>query len=195
MSWLEFIAAMASALAWPMAAVIVAVLFRKQLRALLDGPLSKLRAGPLEVEWDLRAASTEVDVEQAATTEVDAGTPDARLFAGDTVAELTGVAKQSPMAAVMAGFAKVETALRELLSGKAPEVAVQGFGAVRLARAGLELGLVTQESVRAIEGLAVLRNLAAHGKETDLGVQRAIDYLVMVDAILFALGHRPDDTS
>lgn len=44
MSWLEFFATIIGSLAWPVAAVIVAVLFRKQLRALLGGPPSRLRA-------------------------------------------------------------------------------------------------------------------------------------------------------
>lgn len=181
MSWLEFFATIIGSLAWPVAAVVVALVFRKQLRALLSGPLSRVRAGPLEVEWDRQLSEAEVDL----------GEPDARSFDGPTVAELTRVAQQSPVSAVMAGFAKVEAALRELLSAQTPHVPVEGSGAVRLARAGFELGVVTDESVRAIEGLAVLRNLAAHGRETDLDAHRAIDYLAMVDAVLFALSRPP----
>ena len=46
-------------------------------------------------------------------------------------------------------------------------------------------------AVKAVEGAAVLRNLAAHGREADLGEARALDYLALVDAVRFALGHQP----
>jgi len=36
---------------------------------------------------------------------------------------------------------------------------------------------VQAETVKALEGAAVLRNLAAHGQEGDLDEARALDYL------------------
>ncbi len=43
----------------------------------------------------------------------------------------------------------------------------------------------------ALEGAAVLRNLAAHGQEGELDEARALDYVALVEAVSFALSHRP----
>jgi hypothetical protein len=67
-------------------------------------------------------------------------------------------------------------------------------GAVRLAREAREAGVITAESLEAVEGMAVLRNLAAHDGE-QVSERRALDYLNLADALLFSLrrGARPDD--
>jgi hypothetical protein len=51
----------------------------------------------------------------------------------------------------------------------------------------------TPKTAQAVEGLAVLRNMAAHGRSNDVSAARAKDYLALVDAVLFALraGPRP----
>jgi hypothetical protein len=54
--WREFIASVIDSLAWPAAAAIVAWLLRDQLRQLLAAPIRRLKAEPLEVEWDHEAA-------------------------------------------------------------------------------------------------------------------------------------------
>lgn len=58
---------------------------------------------------------------------------------------------------------------------------------MQLARRAQEADLVQPETVRAIEGIAVLRNLAAHGHEAELDEPRALDYLALTDAVIYAL--------
>lgn len=60
-----------------------------------------------------------------------------------------------------------------------------------LARRALEAGIITPETVEAIQGVAVLRNLAAHGEQTDLSEARALDYLALIDGVLFAIRRGP----
>jgi uncharacterized protein YutE (UPF0331/DUF86 family) len=48
--------------------------------------------------------------------------------------------------------------------------------AAGLARIALQHGLITDETAQAVQGLTVLRNLTAHGRENDLTVERALDY-------------------
>jgi hypothetical protein len=38
-----------------------------------------------------------------------------------------------------------------------------------------------------IQGVAVLRGLAAHGDANDLPPEEAMDYLALIDAVLFAI--------
>jgi hypothetical protein len=49
------------------------------------------------------------------------------------------------------------------------------------------LGLISEETFRAVGGLAVLRELAAHGHDDTISADRARDYLVLADAVLYAL--------
>lgn len=53
MSWLDFISRMTGSLAWPLAAIIGALLLRRPIANLLaHAPLKRLKAGPIEVEID-----------------------------------------------------------------------------------------------------------------------------------------------
>lgn len=182
MSGFEFASSLVGSLAWPLVALIVAGLFRRQLSALLSRPLSSLKAGPLEAVWDRQVAEVEAELPR-----ISVEAPLSR-GAADTD-RLREIARVAPAAAVLAAFALVEEQLRQLLMDSGEDVG-QG-GATQMARRALEAGLVRPEAVKAVEGAAVLRNLAAHGREIDLDEARALDYLALIDAVSFALGHQP----
>jgi hypothetical protein len=179
----QFIASLVSSLAWPGAIIVLALLFRRQLRQLLSGPLKRLKAGPsgLELEFDRLISEAQAQVEPA---------PDvAELEAPESaVADLAEVARASPAAAVLDGFARVEQELRERLRAAGDPRADNKRGALMLARAALDAKLITPETMEAIRGMAVLRNLAAHGGAADLSEDRAREYLALADAVLFAIG-------
>lgn len=58
-----------------------------------------------------------------------------------------------------------------------------GRGLARMAR---QRGLISEETLAAIEGVSVLRDLTVHSGG-DIGVDRARDYLALADAVLYAL--------
>lgn len=182
MSGFEFAASLVGSLAWPIVVLIVAVLFRRQLSVLLGRPLSSLKAGPLEAVWDRQVAEVEVELPgspSGVTSAVDGADTD----------RLRQIARAAPAAAVLEAFALIEEQLRQLLLDA--EVDAGRGGAMQMARRALEAGLVRPETVKAVEGAAVLRNLAAHGREAELDEARALNYLALADAVSFALGHRP----
>jgi hypothetical protein len=47
--------------------------------------------------------------------------------------------------------------------------------------------LITAETQDAIEGLSVMRNLAAHGKQDDLSPQRAHEFVALSQGVLYAI--------
>jgi hypothetical protein len=109
MSTEQFVASLVHSLAWPVAALSVALLFRRQISRLLGRPMNRLRAGPLEFEFDRLLATVEADVD-----------PRKRPVPGESVAiELAGIAEQAPLAAIIESFGRVEAALRELLAAAA----------------------------------------------------------------------------
>jgi hypothetical protein len=66
----------------------------------------------------------------------------------------------------------------------------RSMGSRTLARLARERGLISDETLTAIDGLAVLRNLTFH-TNADIGVDRARDYLALADAVLYALRPKP----
>jgi len=101
------------------------------------------------------------------------------------VDELGRLAQASPNAAILEAHSRLEHELRELTKDLTADQRPRGV--VALARLALEQGLITPETLHAIEGVTTLRNLAAHGRQAEVSPERAMDYLALVDAVLFAL--------
>lgn len=181
---MEFVASLAGSLAWPASFVIAGLVFREQLIVLLSGQLQRLKAGPLEMEF----------FERVAVIQAELDTRPAEIGAGyrETLADsLRRLAISSPPQAILEAHAKLEERLRLLLreAGQDPD---QTLGIRRLVDEARVRNLVTDEMARAVDGVTVLRNLAAHGHARDLSSERALDYLALVDTILFSLG-RPSN--
>ena len=145
-----------------------------------------MRAGPVEVEFDQELAEVREELRRSpelAAAEVPA-------LAVTLREELARLAEVSPEAAVSAAYARVEARLVEVLdSAGAPSAsAVGGRALARLARSH---ELISDETLTAVEGLSVLRDLAAHGPGSTIGVERARDYLALADAVLYALRAKP----
>ncbi len=172
MSALQFIASLAGSLAWPVLVFSLALVFRKQLSGLLARPLSSIRAGMFTAEWDREVAET--------TTELIERPSVQRLSLNE---DLLTVARVSPAAAVVEAFARLERQLRQLLTDAGLDS--ERLSAARAARQAFDAGLLSQETMTAIERLADLRNLAAHGRGDSLDESRAVEFFAMVDAVAF----------
>lgn len=181
MSARQLIASLVSSLAWPITVLLIAVLFKTRIAELMSSGVKRLKAGPFEVEWERALSEARVELDQPGIP-----SPDVAANALPATADLAKIAQVSPSSAVVAGYARVEQALQEKLSTIADETPLR-LGGAGLARLAAQRGLITDETARAIEGLAVLRNLAAHGRAGDITSDRAIDYLALVDAVLFVL--------
>jgi hypothetical protein len=193
----QFISSLVSSLAWPAAAFGIALLFRRQLAELLSTSLRRFKAGPLEFEFDRVLSSVEAEIGSTGSLPrrelegmASPGTTGARTLSG-LVDELGPVASASPTAAIVEAHSRLEHELRELT--KDLTVDQRPRGVVALARLALEHGLITPETFNAIEGVTTLRNLAAHGRLAEVSPERAMDYLALVDAVLFALRQTPHE--
>jgi hypothetical protein len=161
----------------------LAIVFRAQLSKLLDSPLRRFRAGPVELEWDRVLANVEIEVpSDVPATEGATG----------VAAELADLARKAPATAILQAFSQVEQRLRELIGADGREPAA--VGAVALARVAAGRGLISPEAVKSVEGIAVLRNMAAHTR-TRVSDDQAVDYLNLVDAVLYTLNQKPGDHS
>jgi len=172
----QFIASLVQSLAWPAALVLVAVVFRVQLRRLLTGQLRRLKAGPIEAEFDrlISHVRTELPLVQAVPGAVAVSD------------ELSDLVRTSPRAAILEAHERIEALLRDALE-QAGERVDDADSAAALARRAGDRELITPQSANAVEGLAVMRNLAAHEVSGEVTPEGATRYLVLADSVLFAL--------
>jgi hypothetical protein len=178
MTVLGFIAALFQALAWPVVVLIIAIMFHRQVKALLSEQLKRFKAGPVEVEWERTTVRVETLVEPAPPRLSAAG--------GSLVTELGSVASTDPGGAVLKAFDRVALKLRPVLRGDEPETERPYSRLAEKMRAATEAGRVNPEAARAVEGMLTLRNLTAHvGGE--ISPRRASEYLALADAVIYSL--------
>ena len=189
-SVLEFIASLASAVGWPLAAVVIVLVLRRPIaRMLTERPPKRVKAGPFEAEWDQALAQAETEIQGLPS----APEPEVAAAGGTLRDELESEAKNVPVVAVLEAFARVEQELRKIVAEVSPEVSPERaarMSAVGLARSAARAELITPDTVLAVEGVAVLRNLAAHGGAREITTEQALEYLDLADAVLFALRAR-----
>ena len=179
-------ASLVQSLAWPICAVIGAALFRKPLEEALRRGIHRLKAGPFEMElFDRTLATTEAETDPIPLIVGPPSGADSSLSA-----ELGTIIEASPAAAVMEAHARVERRLREMLEGTGL-AGSRPQGIRQLARDAAASNLISSESVRAIDGITVMRNLAAHGTRGDVTPDRAVEYVSLAEAILYALQQPP----
>lgn len=183
MSGLAFVASLVESLAWPTSVVLIVVTMRKPIAAAMTR-LSKARVGPVEAEFEQGLAEVRHDLRHAPELATHTGdTPTPMLSLPE---ELTRLAAASPRAAVLEAFARIEARLRELLADAGVNVDDRQSG-VALARIAHRHQLISDETLNAVEGLAVMRNLAAHSPTDDISLDKALDYLALADAMLYPL--------
>jgi hypothetical protein len=171
----EFIAS----IAWPLTALLIALLFRNPLTDALRTGSGALSAGPFRLEWEERAAEIEADL----------GLPPSisKGKIGGAAGRLDEVAEVSPTGAVVEAFGQIELALRSLLDERGAKDLDRPWSVRHLAEVALEQKLISPETKDAIEGLSVMRNLAAHGGQKDLSSQRAHEFVALAQGVLYAI--------
>jgi hypothetical protein len=167
--------------------LVILLVFRSTIRSALAGQIKRWQAGPggVEVEyWELTAERARDQLPP------DAEEQAAEVFGGGLVGELTPVAEAAPEAAVMEAFARIEQELRRITQGLEPTENLKRMGVRQLAVVASRHGKISDEVLNAINGLSVLRNLAAHGQVSDLNTTRALEFVHLADAVLFALANQ-----
>jgi hypothetical protein len=178
---LQFVAA----LAWPAVVLILAFAYREAIGRMLDRPPTRVKVGPLEVEW----AETERAVAVALAT--GAAETARSTLSGSLLDRLAALAETDPSGAIIAAWSEVERALRDRLGSIGQQPSVSGTTLTHLAR---ESGLISAQTEEAINGLRVLRNLSAHGQAGEVDHEKALDYITLADATVYAIQTwRPKD--
>jgi hypothetical protein len=183
-SWLAFMASLVHSLAWPTAVAVGVVVLRQPIGVALGRGVHRLRAGPFEVEFDQELTAVRAELSGVAE--------DAKTGGVGLVGELSRLVQVSPRVAILEAFTRVEIRLAEVLQEGSPGTWLAPGLGLMMAHTAHAHGLISDESLGAVQGLAVLRDLVVHAPEIDPGAQRARDYIALADATLATLGRKPD---
>jgi len=133
------VASLVQSLAWPAGVVAVVIVLRKPIGVALGRGVRRVKAGPVEVEFDQLQAEVREELARSpelAETQVPAPVGQAPVPVGSLREELSRLAEIAPGAAVVAAYHRIEGRLIEMLDspGVPPHSRLGGWGLARMAR-------------------------------------------------------------
>lgn len=182
MDWLTFISKAIDSLAWPVAGIVLGLMFRKKLLELLP-TLRKVKAGPLEAEFEMAAkqvlAGTADVVSKEAKT--DAPHPTTGSSVGDAAAKLL-TARAEPTATIIEGWSTLDGELHKL--GRQTGIEIDPLeNQLKVYQATMDSDVLPAETKKLVRELRKLRNQVAHAQVVPTP-DSAQDYLVAVERVV-----------
>jgi hypothetical protein len=195
MSVLEFIASLFSSLGWPVAAVALALIFRRPLLAILGKlvqrmeALTTVKAGVFEAVFaearpDLLPpagqAKRERGLERRSVSESDVLAPKQRGL----IERARVIADVDPRAAVLTAARALDLTLEQVMG----DLNIQPTGAYGRDIWQLwDIGAIEPTDANRLTELRQLRNVAAHETADDISTESALDYADAVESMMTAL--------
>jgi hypothetical protein len=193
----SFIASLVSSLAWPAVIVAILVIFHRQFGTMLDR-LARVRIGagggsaPADPDWSQAEAAVRQSL-AAARPPIAAGPGGSRAPGGRPGPGRDGAGAGSSrdaaaqQALVEDRWQALAGELRDLIarSGAAGAPSLAGAGFEQLMDTALRAGRLDSATVRSLDGLAHLRNLAR--SSTGLTEQQAQEFGVLADAVSYTM--------
>jgi hypothetical protein len=185
MDVMTFTAEMTRALAWPVALIVVGLIFRPTVKGLLEGTrLRRIQKG----EWsaDFETAAKEVRAELPGPVQ---NLPEPAI--SGLREETQHLADIAPAAAVSQAWNQLE----ERVAAMAAQAGVTKRLLPEVLRTLAEKGVVQPAVSDSILGLRNMRNLAVHAPPKHLTAEKAREFVTMVDAIMWTLEQNLKNTS
>ncbi len=182
MDWLTFISKLIDSMAWPVAAVLLGLIFRKKLAELLP-LLRKVKAGPLEAEFEIATKQVLASTAELAAKErkPDASQIEDKSSVEDTASKLL-TARSEPTATIIEGWSTLDGELHKL--GR--QTGINGdplLSETKLYREIMDSDVLPIETRSLVQDLRQLRNQVAHAKVVPTP-ESAQDYLVSVQRVV-----------
>jgi hypothetical protein len=174
----QFVASLVASLAWPVAVVIVAIVFRSPISEMINR-LEHVKS-PIFEGW----AKVAAEAHQAVLATGVAVPPRRDAPDYSLTAQFSDLARVSPPGAVMTAWVEVDKALNAKIQAAgavpAPSLHMPNW------QAALRAGIVDEGGAVALQRLRDLRNLAAH-KSDSVDAARALDFLALADSVMWAI--------
>lgn len=171
---------------WPATVLILAFGFRKPVAELIQR-ITAIRAPGVELEAEARANAAAA-VATAVAESVAAKDASPSVESAAKLNHLRALADVQPTTAILQGYETLESVLRRILEAAnlADDQSHLPPASVRKAAAH---GLVEESSIAAVDGLAVMRDLVAHGGSAQVSTRDAHSYISLVTAAIYAITH------
>lgn len=186
MSTRQLVESLVSSLAWPAAALVIALIYRP----FLTRWFRERRSVAPELSGDPEPSPPfELVLAQTSQQMIEAGivrpadATEAELHAD----EITRFASLSPPGTVVEGHTLIHKALQRLVFGPGPMPDGADAPTTVLSRSALNGALITEDLDSAIERLTFLRGLATNRGGGEVPELRALDYLMLVQAVICAI--------
>lgn len=161
MSALEFVAALVDSLAWPVGAILLALIFRKSLGRVIES-LSSLRYKDFSADFEKQLSEIEEAEQQLPPRTVTSLEPSTEA-SKSLEDEIEQVAAISPAAAIPLAWALVEHALQRAVQRlSASEEFAPHNSALQNLRLLRHEHLIDEETSRVLDRMRTLRNIAVH---------------------------------
>ena len=199
----EFIADVLNAVAWPVAVVVVAVVFRKELKG-IAGNLRKIKVGNTEAIFE------NLDKANSDAKALDPVDPMTASENAPRVAQLIELAKISPSGAILEAYKDVEMAIGQLHEhavdaemfslSKSPHASskLRRLPVTRSYQMLNEIGWLSKSEIRMLEALRETRNRAAHSRSDDISLLISNEFIrladTLTDSLRSKLKEKVDDT-
>jgi len=172
MDWLTFASNIISALAWPVAAIVLVILLRRQILSLLPF-VKRLKAGPIEAEFEREVKELKASVAEAVPAAALLPSPEP-----DTKDALLRLAETHPRAAILEAWLGVEGAALAALERKGMSTeSSKGRSPILLATLLAKSELLAQGQLNIFQELRSLRNQAVHVGAFEPTVEAARSYV------------------
>lgn len=182
MDWLTFISKLVDSLAWPVAGIVLGLIFRKKLLDLIPS-LRRVKAGPLEAEFEIAtkqvlANTADLAAKQhAPEVSETSSTPSVEGAAAKLVK-----ARSEPTATIIEGWSTLDGELHKL--GRQTGVVVDPLESeLKVYRAIMESEVLPIGTRQLVQDMRELRNQVAHAKVIPTP-ESAQDYLVSVERVV-----------
>ena len=185
MDWLTFIVEISKAWAWPITAIGLFLLLKKAIPILVER-LHSLKYGAFEAKFAEKSATIAESISKA-SLQLDVAQPES------DETKLLHLAQQSPRAAIVETWVQLEQKLLELSNKSHTSEDKMNVG--EMVRILHQNKTINTETLKAVEGLRQLRNLAVHAPSKDLSSQKALDFVTLAQAILWTLDNQPKTPS
>lgn len=190
MDWLTFATKLVEALAWPIVVLVLGLMFRRKLLEIIP-TLRKLKAGPVEAEFELAAKQALANAEETKIQGLaEASVPVIKTEAdSEQVIAKLREARGDPAGAILEGWAKLDGELFRLgLQVGAVVDPLENTGKVY--NAVMSSGVLPAQTMSLVRELRDLRNLVAHVRVKPTA-EAAQDYVLAVDrAVELILNYR-----
>lgn len=172
MDWLTFIVELLRAIAWPVTAIVIAFLYRRQIRDLLSR-MKKGKIGPAEFEFEQNVRELAEELPSAA-------------LIGQVPPVDVALASLNPRAAILEVWIKLEAVMNRLAESHNID-SRRGRSSLYQAKLLRKSGVITDEDMTMFNDLRFLRGQAAHDEDFSPSIDSTIQYVRLAETFISRL--------